>query len=114
MRIKSVTFSKLKTWLSRNHNCLPVFLTGGKNHFEVHSLYGGDIVIIGSQCIGLVINESQWTEMMDYLDSLSDEQTFKTASFAPGSKAPVFNNCAAFGPNFQAICKAYWMYHKTK
>lgn len=111
-RLKSVPFERILKWLHQNHDCLPVFLIGGRNHFDVYYVFDDKLFIKGSKNAGFCVDRAMWNEVMNYMDNLDDDESWKTESYDMKHlpKVVVEGN-VMFGPNFLAICKAYWCYH---
>lgn len=114
MRLKVVKFQKIISWIKKNHRPITVFTMGGESALIVsYCVDQNAICIIGSNGKTIIVNETIWQHVMDYIKGLSDEDSLKVSSYArPNVVCEELRNLSNFSPSIPAICKAYWAYHK--
>lgn len=112
-RLECISFGQLLKWLHRNHNKLPIFFLGGRNHFYVCFLNDTTVFFKGETDDGLIVDNNIWDHVMDYMRSLGDKESNQARYYTrPYVVCEELRTNPYYGPNFPAICKAYWTYHK--
>ena len=112
-RLRSISFEQLVRWLHRNYNKLPIFFLGGKNHFYVYYLSEDKVYFKGEKDGGLVVDKYLWGKVMAYMDRLGDKESWMSKNYQiPHVICEELRKYPLCGPDFPAICKAYWAYHK--
>jgi hypothetical protein len=114
MRLKTVKFKKVISWIKKNRRPITVFTMGGNSCLIVsYCVDRKAICISGSNGKTIVVEESFWQHAMEYIESLSDDDSLKTKMYErPNVVCNELSGISNFGPSFPAICKAYWTYHK--
>ena len=111
--LECISFNQLLKWLHRNYNKLPIFFLGGRNHFYVCFIDDNRILFKGERDEGLIVDRFLWDKAMDYIRNLGNKESNQTKYYTrPYIICDELRTQPYYGPNFPAICKAYWTYHK--
>jgi hypothetical protein len=114
MRLETVESEEVIGWIKKNRRPITVFTLGGESCLIVsYCVDRKAICITGSNGKAIVVDETIWQEVVDYIKGLSDEDSLKSSSYArPNVVTKKLKKVSNFNPAIPAICKAYWAYHK--